>query len=79
MKYHDGTFYGMIYNTYPQGRGGIFKYDCINNLLENKIYLYDSNDGSNPSGKLLQAIDGLVYGIIKNGGSNGFYTDTILS
>jgi uncharacterized repeat protein (TIGR03803 family) len=65
---------GMIYGTTLLGginnKGVLFQYDIMTNIYNKKIDFNGSINGTNPSGKLLQASDGLLYGLTGMGGGN---------
>ena len=60
---YGATQYGGIYNM-----GVLFKYDLANNTFV-KLYDFDGTNGRTPSGKLLFASNGKVYGMTINGGA----------
>ncbi len=65
----DGNFYGMTSSGGTSGAGTIFKITPAGafTLLHN---LNGSTDGASPTGGLIQAKDGLLYGMTVGGGSN---------
>jgi len=65
----DGNFYGTTYDGGTNGGGTIFKITPAGNLTVLR-HLSGSKDGYNPSGSLIQASDGFLYGMCTNGGPN---------
>src|SRR6187551_730349 len=51
------------------GKGAIIKYDVSNNQLT-ASYSFTGPDGEAPQGSLVQASNGLFYGMTRNGGVN---------
>ena len=73
----NGDFYGTTFeggpsNTCRGGCGTIFKITPSGTLTT--LHSFDSSDGSNPQGALVQATDGKFYGTTSGGGDNGFGT-----
>lgn len=54
--------------------GTIFRTDSVGNNYEDVYTFNNSIDGINPYGSLMEASDGKLYGMTKNGGSNNFGT-----
>ena len=69
MRATDGFFYGLSYYDGNFSNGTLFKYDYINNVATTMVNL-DSITGDQPLGNLLQASNGLLYGLTSNGGAN---------
>jgi uncharacterized repeat protein (TIGR03803 family) len=69
----DGTLYGMTRAGGNAGAGTIFSYDPSNaTYAKLKDFDYADNDGYSPSGSLIQASDGKLYGMTSSGGENGW-------
>ena len=51
------------------GKGAIIKYDVSSNALT-ASYSFSGPDGEAPQGSLVQATNGLLYGMTMNGGVN---------
>src|SRR6187399_1668829 len=51
------------------GKGAIIKYDVSGNQLS-ATYSFSGPDGEAPQGSLVQATNGLFYGMTRNGGVN---------
>lgn len=65
----DGTLYGMTYLGGVYNFGVLFQYNPTT-LTYNKKLDFDSISGSKPLGSLLQANDGIIYGMAYKGGVN---------
>jgi len=70
----DGSFYGVASNgggsdACPNGCGTIFKMTPDGALTT--LHAFGSTDGAYPTGALVQATDGLFYGVTFAGGPNG--------
>ncbi len=50
--------------------GVLFEYDYVNNIYTKRVDLSSAN-GSNPFGSLVEATNGKLYGLTRNGGTNG--------
>lgn len=70
MKASDGKLYGMTYDGGANGLGTLFQYDLNNNLCTDKFEFDGTTNGSFPSGTLMQAADGNLYGLTGGGGVN---------
>jgi uncharacterized repeat protein (TIGR03803 family) len=68
MQAADGNLYGMTTSGGNNNRGVIFSYDPGSATYE-KLLDFDSANGSSPSGSLLQASNGRLYGVTGIGGS----------
>jgi uncharacterized repeat protein (TIGR03803 family) len=66
----DGKLYGMTHEGGTNGTGVIFSFDPLS-VIYTKLRDLDSYNGAGPYGSLIQAIDGKLYGMTHEGGSNG--------
>ncbi len=68
---------GKIYGTTSQGgtssRGTLFEYTITSGILVTK-YSFITSDGYRPSGQMVEASTGLIYGVCQYGGSNSHGT-----
>jgi len=64
----DGKLYGMTYSGGDHNYGVIFSYNTTT-LAYTKLIDFDGTNGSNPSGSMIQASDGKLYGMTSYGGS----------
>ncbi len=68
MQATNGKLYGMTTMGGINGAGVIFSYDPIINAF-NKVHDFNYTDGYFPSGTLMQASDGKLYGMTREGGN----------
>jgi uncharacterized repeat protein (TIGR03803 family) len=69
LKATDGKLYGMTEYGGADSAGVIFSYDATTNVYTN-MHDFDITHGGNPMGSLLQATNGLLYGMTYYGGAN---------
>lgn len=67
----NGKFYGMTEFGGANDLGVIFEYDIITNSVI-RIFDFDGLNGQQPTGSLLQAANGKLYGMTPLGGINNF-------
>jgi uncharacterized repeat protein (TIGR03803 family) len=72
----NNKFYGMTNSGGANGDGVIFEYDPASNTLTKKID-FEYNTGSEPYGDLIQATNGKLYGMTREGGDNGNASGTL--
>jgi len=65
----NGKLYGMTFNGGNTGNGIIFEYDTLSATLIDKLN-FTAGNGANPSGSLLQGVNGKLYGATTFGGLN---------
>jgi len=70
LQASDGKFYGMTSGGGDNGVGVLFSYDPVTSIYS-KLEQFDTTNGANPYGSLIQATDGRLYGMTWGGGSNG--------
>lgn len=68
----DGSLYGMTSNGGAANFGTIFKYNPVSNVLTKLIDFDGAVNGARPYGELVQAANGKMYGMTKEGGTNNF-------
>lgn len=66
----DGKFYGMTSLGGPNNLGVLFQYDPVIDTINNMLDFAGTTNGSRPSGSLLLASDGNLYGMTFSGGTN---------
>jgi len=66
----NGKMYGLTNLGGANSVGVLFEYDNLSNLYTKRVDLSAAN-GSNPYGTLIQASNGKLYGLTRNGGANG--------
>src|ERR1017187_1409755 len=71
MKASDGMLYGMTQTDGTYSSGTLFRLDPSNGHLTTLVNFDDVTQGSMPNGDLIQASNGLLYGMTSSGGSNG--------
>jgi uncharacterized repeat protein (TIGR03803 family) len=70
IEANDGSLYGMTSMGGVYEAGVVFKYNPITGEFK-KIFDFDGDElGSNPMGNLMQASDGMLYGMTRWGGEN---------
>jgi len=68
MQASNGELYGMTATGGQKGNGILFKYDIVNDSLITKVDFEKTNKGNNPQGSLIQASNGKLYGMTREGG-----------
>lgn len=64
----DGNLYGMTWQGGVNNYGVLFQYNLIASTLIKKIDCSGASNGRNPTGTLMEATDGNLYGMTLNGG-----------
>lgn len=67
----DGKLYGMCYGGGVEDDGILFQYDPVSNVFSQKIDFYVNTTGGFPTGSLMQASDGKIYGLTAEFDANG--------
>ncbi|MFI5219830.1 MAG: choice-of-anchor tandem repeat GloVer-containing protein [Bacteroidia bacterium] len=70
MQASNGKFYGMTHDGGPNNYGTLFCYDYLTNNLTKLLDFDPAVSGAYPYGNLIQASNGLVYGLTSSGGIN---------
>ena len=70
MQASDGMLYGMTEAGGANVDGNIFQYNPAMNTYTNKLDFAGATNGNNPYGSLMQASDGMLYGMTQKGGAN---------
>jgi uncharacterized repeat protein (TIGR03803 family) len=68
MQAKNGKFYGMTTNGGKYDDGVLFSYSLDSAVFKVLHHFKDSSTGANPSGDLIQATNGLLYGMTSSGG-----------
>ena len=68
----DGMLYGMTYSGGADSVGVLFQYNPSTSTYTKKLDFADTTNGSYPYGSLMQASDGMLYGMTTFGGANGY-------
>jgi len=76
MQASNGLLYGLTAWGGRNDAGVLFSYNTVTGY-DSVLYHFDGTVGGNPSGTLIQASDGLLYGMSYDGGSN--YIGSIFS
>jgi uncharacterized repeat protein (TIGR03803 family) len=69
MQANDGKLYGMVQRGGSSNHGIIFSFD-ITSASFLKVKDFDNTNGAFPAGDLIQASDGILYGVTDFGGMN---------
>ncbi len=69
LQANDGKLYGTCSYGGAHDRGVLYQYDPVTNTTVVKV-VFDSTNGSDPTGELMQASDGKIYGMTVDGGTN---------
>lgn len=72
MQANNGFLYGMAYKGGLHNKGILFSYNTVTNTLTKQIDFDSATTGCYPHGTLLQANDGMLYGMTVQGGAYGF-------
>lgn len=67
----DGLMYGMTQGGGTAGNGTIFSFNPSSSILS-KIKDFENSIGTKPTGGLIQASDGKLYGMTRKGGSKNY-------
>ncbi len=71
MQATDGLIYGMTWGGGSFGLGVLFRFDPVTGIFTKLIDFSGTANGANPRGHLLQASDGMMYGVTQGGGTVG--------
>ena len=69
IKTSNNKLYGLTISGGTKVRGTLFEYDPVNHILNKKVD-FDNTKGSFPTGSLIQASNGKLYGMTSAGGVN---------
>jgi uncharacterized repeat protein (TIGR03803 family) len=69
LQASNSKLYGMTWSGGANGSGVIFSFDPATNVYT-KLFDFDGTNGAYPTGSLMHAMDGLLYGVTYNGGMN---------
>jgi uncharacterized repeat protein (TIGR03803 family) len=72
MQAANGKIYGMTYIGGANGYGVLFEFDTLTSSCTKKIDFDGTAKGSNPSGALMQASNGKLYGMTYQGGTSNY-------
>jgi uncharacterized repeat protein (TIGR03803 family) len=65
----NGKFYGMTTDGGDNNKGVLFEYDYVNNIYTKK-YDFDGTNGGEPTGTMMEASNGKIYGMTTYGGTS---------
>jgi uncharacterized repeat protein (TIGR03803 family) len=71
MQASDGMLYGVTSLGGVNDLGTLFQYDPVANIFTKKLDFAGTSNGAYSFGSLIQATNGLLYGLAENGGING--------
>jgi uncharacterized repeat protein (TIGR03803 family) len=66
----DGMLYGMTNLGGANDKGILFQFNPVTNTFTKKLDFDGTSKGRNPYGSLMQASDGMLYGMTHSGGTN---------
>lgn len=66
----NGKLYGLTRTGGSNNKGTLFEYDLSTDSYTKKFDFDGTNNGSNPSGSLIEAANGKLYGFTQYGGAN---------
>jgi uncharacterized repeat protein (TIGR03803 family) len=69
MQAIDGKLYGMTNLGGANNMGVIFEYNFVTSVFAIRMHFAGTTNGSRPSGGLMQASDGMLYGMTQLGGT----------
>jgi uncharacterized repeat protein (TIGR03803 family) len=72
LKANDGKLYGVTSYGGTKDNGVLFQYNPTNGIVTKKVDFDGAITGTSPSGELMQASDGKIYGMTNEGGENDF-------
>lgn len=72
MKASNGLLYGLTSSGGAYNMGTLFEYNPFTNVYTKKIDFSGGANGSLPYGGLLEASNGMLYGMTRTGGSNNY-------
>lgn len=72
MQATDKKFYGLTENGGVNRLGVLFQFDPATSMYVKKIDFDGATNGAIPTSNLIQTADGMLYGMTRSGGSNGF-------
>ncbi|HMI78923.1 MAG TPA: choice-of-anchor tandem repeat GloVer-containing protein [Ferruginibacter sp.] len=67
----NGLFYGMTEFGGVNERGVLFEYNPVSGIFLKRVEFAGSSNGAYPKGSLMQASDGMLYGMTSEGGTGG--------
>ncbi|HQQ97292.1 MAG TPA: hypothetical protein PLX35_08510 [Cyclobacteriaceae bacterium] len=70
MQAVDGKLYSVAPYGGPTSNGTLFAYDPTNDAMSKRVDFSNSSNGSNPQAGMVQAPNGLFYGMTSLGGAN---------
>ncbi|MDD4213957.1 MAG: hypothetical protein PHR81_04015, partial [Bacteroidales bacterium] len=70
MQADNGLLYGMTNIGGANNMGVLFSYDPSTDTYTEKLDFNGATNGANPYGSLMQAANGLLYGMTRSGGAN---------
>ena len=68
---NDGALYGTTRSGGSGGAGTVFRFDPATRMLRTLHAFTGLTGGSSPAGPLMQASDGMLYGVTESGGAGG--------
>ncbi len=72
MQANNGLLYGLASAGGMNNFGVVYSYNTSDSIYTKTYEFYMQSDGSKPQGNLVQANDGYLYGLTREGGMNNF-------
>jgi len=70
IQANNGKLYGVTYRGGMNDEGVLYEYDILNNTLISKFDFSRNSIGQNPKGRLIEVSNGVLYGLISEGGTS---------
>lgn len=72
LEASNGLYYGLTLQGGTNNEGTLYSFDPVTTIYT-ELYSFENATGSFPTGQLIQAANGLLYGLTGQGGTNIYY------